>query len=279
MFKFKKVVHKCLRCGKIYSDEEILTVKQCIQCGGRFFLSAKTEGELLNKEELQTPEEKALGVAGEVEVRRVGNVVIVKKIRSKEDVEKEIEKEKNKVIKEETEGKKKSEEIEKPVILEVPSPEPAKTDAGKYFYGWKRYNMGKEEEKPLQIQTSEQKEIEANKSKISSIMEKGGIEDIKAVKPKIETKETEKPKFVEEKPKATPVTDEEWLENVFKDKIDGAVSMDMETLKILRTGKYEIDVPGLMGDKPVIAAIREGTYYIDIRSAIEKFQKKKYDEN
>jgi len=165
------------------------------------------------------------------------------------------------------------------VILEAPSPEPAKIDASKYFYGWKRYNMRKEEEKPPQIQTSEQKEIEANKLKISSIMEKGGIEDIKAVKPKIETKETEKPKFVEEKPKATPVTDEEWLENVFKDKIDGAVSMDMETLKILRTGKYEIDVPGLMGDKPVIAAFREGTYYIDIRSAIEKFQKKKHDEN
>ncbi|PKP58795.1 MAG: hypothetical protein CVT89_02275 [Candidatus Altiarchaeales archaeon HGW-Altiarchaeales-2] len=76
-----------------------------------------------------------------------------------------------------------------------------------------------------------------------------------------------------------PLTDEEWLENVFKDKIDGAVSMDMETLKILRTGKYEIDVPGLMGNKPVIAALREGTYYIDIRSAIEKFQKKKRDEN
>jgi len=108
------VVHKCLRCGKIYSDEEILTVKQCIRCGGRFFLFAKTEEELLNKEELQTPEEKALGTAGEVEVKRIGDLVIVKKIRSKEDVEKEIEKEKNKVIKEETEGKKKSKEIEKP---------------------------------------------------------------------------------------------------------------------------------------------------------------------
>ncbi|CEG11958.1 hypothetical protein MSIBF_A1810011 [groundwater metagenome] len=274
------MVHKCLRCSKIYSDEEILTVKQCIQCGGRFFLSAKTEEELLNKEKLQTPEEKALGVAGEVEVRRVGDVVIVKKIRSKEDVEKEIEKEKNKVMKEETERKKKSEEIEKPVILEAPSPEPTKIDASKYFYGWKRYNMGKEEEKPPQIQTSEQKEIEENKVKIENIMEKRGIEDIKAVKPKIEKPdETKKPKFVEEKSKATPVNDEDWLEEVFKDKIEGVISMDMETLKILRTGKYEIDVPGLMGDKPVIAALREGTYYIDIRSAIEKFQKKKHDEN
>lgn len=251
--------HKCLRCGKIYSDKEMLTLKQCPQCGGRFFLYAKTKEELLKKEELQTPEEKALGVAGEVEVKRIGDVVIVKKIRSREEIEKETEKEKKE------EEKEKSKKIKKPAILE--KPEPRKVDKSKYFYGWKRY-MQKENQP--QIQTQEQKEI----GKEEGIIEKGGIKDIEAVKPKIQTKETEKP-TVKEKPKVTPLNDEEWLERVFKDKIDGAVSMDVETLKILRTGKYEIDVPGLMGDKPVIATIREGTYYIDIPSAIEKFQKKR----
>lgn len=259
--------HKCLRCGKIYSDKEMLTLKQCPQCGGRFFLYAKTKEELLKKEELQTPEEKALGVAGEVEVKRIGDVVIVKKIRSREEIEKETEKEKKE------EEKEKSKKIKKPAILE--NPEPRKVDKSKYFYGWKRYSMQKEKENQPQIQTQEQKEI--GKEDVSGIIEKGGIKDIeavKAVKPKIQTKETEKP-TVKEKPKVTPLSDEEWLEKVFKDKIDGAVSMDVETLKILRTGKYEIDVPGLMGDKPVIATLREGTYYIDIRSAIEKFQKKR----
>jgi len=269
------MVHKCLRCGKIYSDEEILTVKQCVQCGGRFFLSAKTEEELLKKEELQTPEEKALGVAGEVEVRRVGDVVIVKKIKSKEEIEKEITK------KPQEKKPEKAEEVKKQNILETPSPESVHAD--KYLHGWKKYNLEKQEEQHPQIQTSEQREIEENKQKIESIMEKGGIksiEDVKPVKPekpKIEkAEEQEKPKAEEqEKPKTISLTDEAWLEKVFKDKIEGVVSMDMETLKILKTGKYEIDVPGLMGDKPVIAALKEGTYYIDIRSAIEKFQKKK----
>ncbi|PKP60106.1 MAG: hypothetical protein CVT88_03885 [Candidatus Altiarchaeales archaeon HGW-Altiarchaeales-1] len=277
------MAHKCLRCSKIYSDEEILTVKQCIQCGGRFFLSAGTEEDLLKKEELQTPEEKALGVAGEVEVRRVGDVVIVKKIKSKEETEKEIVKE--------AVGKniEKTEEVKKPVILEAPSPEQVKFKAD--FYGWKKYAAEEESKNVVpQIQTSEQRQIEENKQKIDGIMRRGGIEDINTFKPiVIDGKKKEKADVVkvpeekadvaEEKPKPIPLTDEEWLENVFKDKIDGAVSMDMETLKILRTGKYEIDVPGLMGNKPVIAALREGTYYIDIRSAIEKFQKKKRDEN
>jgi len=258
--------HKCLRCGKIYSDEEIFTLKQCTQCGGRFFLWAKTNEELLKKEDLRTPEEKALGVAGEVEVRRIGDVVIVKKIKSREEVEKEEIKMKEGTERIEEEKK----EIEKPLQTEGFSP-------------WKKYFMPE-----IHLQTSEEREIEKNKQKIESIIEKKGIKDIKRqetteIKP-METnlkskKEEEKIEEIEEKHR--PLTEEEWLERIFKDKIEGVVSMDIETLRILSTGKYEIDVPGLMGDKPVIATLREGTYYIDLRSAIEKFQKKKknYDAN
>ncbi|OQX20090.1 MAG: hypothetical protein BWK75_05140 [Candidatus Altiarchaeales archaeon A3] len=269
------MAHKCLRCNKIYSEEEILTVKQCITCGGRFFLSAKAEEELLRKEDLQTPEEKALGVAGEVEVRRVGDVVFVKKISS-ENVEKEIKK-KGGMVKEEIK------EQEKQVILKVPSPEPVKSE--KEFYSWKGYNGEKESERVEvpQMQSSEQRQIEENKLKIESIMEKKGIEYIKATKPTTENvREKEKAetvKVIEEKPgPIIPLSDEEWLEKVFKDRPDGVVTMDIETLKILKTGKYEIDVPGLMGNKPVIAALREGTYYIDIHSAIKKFQNRKKEE-
>ncbi|NCS91015.1 MAG: hypothetical protein GW779_01130 [Candidatus Altiarchaeum hamiconexum] len=282
------MAHKCLKCNKIYSDEEILTIKQCITCGGRFFLSAKTDEELLRKEDLRTPEEKAFGVAGEVEVRRVGDIVFVKKIPSEAGVEKEI---KNKEEEIKAEIKAEIKEKEKPEILEAPSPGPAIST--KEFYGWKKYGMEKEEGKTSQMQTSEQREIEENKLKIESIMEKQGIEDIhdiKAVKPKTEkVPEREKAgtagtvkvivekaeKVAEEKPEPIVLSDEEWLEKVFKDKPDGVVTMDIETLKILKTGKYEIDVPGLMGNKPVIAALREGTYYIDIHSAIEKFRTRK----
>lgn len=267
------MVHKCLRCNKMYSDSETFTVKQCIQCGGRFFLSAETEEELLRKEELQTPEEKALGVAGEVEVRRIGDVVVVKKISSKEDAEKEIKRDwKKEQVKKEKMEKEIKEKVE---ILEAPSPEPVKVE--REIYGWKKYTARGETNLAgvSQIQTIGQRQIEENKLKIESIFERGGIEDIKPKDVKEEKKKIEATKIAEEKPKILPLTDEEWLEKVFKDKIEGVVSMDIETLKILRTGKYEIDVSGLMGDKPVIASIREGTYYIDLHSAIDKFQKKK----
>jgi len=257
------MAHKCLRCNKLYSDEEILTIKQCTTCGGRFFLSAKTEEELLRKEYLRTPEEKAIGVAGEVEVRREGDVVFVKKIRSEADVEKENQKEKEEI-----------KEKESPEILKSPSPGPAMS--ANEFYNWKKYSMKKEEEKTSQIHTFEQQEIEENKLKIENIMEKHGIEYIKVVEPKIE-KVPEK--VVEKKSEPIVLSDEEWLEKVFKDAPDGVVTMDIETLKILNTGKYEIDVAGLMGNKPVIATLREGTYYIDIHSAIEKFHVRKEKEN
>ncbi|MFN3527544.1 MAG: Zn-ribbon containing protein, partial [Candidatus Altarchaeaceae archaeon] len=72
--------HKCMKCSRIYSDEEIKNIKACLNCGGKFFIYAETIEELTKKEELKTEEEKLLGVSGEIEVKRIGDTVIITKV-------------------------------------------------------------------------------------------------------------------------------------------------------------------------------------------------------
>ncbi|MDD4354074.1 MAG: Zn-ribbon containing protein [Candidatus Nanoarchaeia archaeon] len=48
------------------------------------------------------------------------------------------------------------------------------------------------------------------------------------------------------------------------------VILDLETIRIVGPGKYEIDIGRLMRGKPVIIQAGEGKYYIDLSTAMKK---------
>jgi hypothetical protein len=48
------------------------------------------------------------------------------------------------------------------------------------------------------------------------------------------------------------------------------VILDIETIRIVGPGKYEIDIGRLMRGKPVIIQAGEGKYYIDLSTAMKK---------
>jgi hypothetical protein len=48
------------------------------------------------------------------------------------------------------------------------------------------------------------------------------------------------------------------------------VILDLETIRIISPGKYEIDIGRLMRGKPVIIQAGEGKYYIDLSAAMKK---------
>jgi len=48
------------------------------------------------------------------------------------------------------------------------------------------------------------------------------------------------------------------------------VVLDLENIRILKPGKYEIDLVELFSKKPLIYKMGEGTYVIDLASSFEK---------
>jgi predicted nucleic acid-binding Zn-ribbon protein len=48
------------------------------------------------------------------------------------------------------------------------------------------------------------------------------------------------------------------------------VILDLETIRVIGPGKYEIDIGRLMRGKPVIIQAGEGKYYIDLSTAMKK---------
>ncbi len=48
------------------------------------------------------------------------------------------------------------------------------------------------------------------------------------------------------------------------------IILDIETIKTLGPGKFEIDINSLMKGKPVVINISDGKYYIDLSSAFSK---------
>ena len=59
-------------------------------------------------------------------------------------------------------------------------------------------------------------------------------------------------------------------------KIDDELSpviLDVESIKILGAGKFEIDIVSLMNRKPVVIKLEEGKYIIDLDSARELSEK------
>ncbi|MFA5406368.1 MAG: Zn-ribbon containing protein [Candidatus Nanoarchaeia archaeon] len=47
------------------------------------------------------------------------------------------------------------------------------------------------------------------------------------------------------------------------------VILDLETIKTLGPGKFEIDISALMRGEPIVINISEGKYYIDLSSAFK----------
>lgn len=55
---------------------------------------------------------------------------------------------------------------------------------------------------------------------------------------------------------------------------DDTVVLDLEAIRILKPGKYELDLVHLFRDKPLIFKLEEGKYMIDLAQSFERFRKK-----
>ncbi|MFC2134074.1 Zn-ribbon domain-containing protein [Bacteroidota bacterium] len=53
------------------------------------------------------------------------------------------------------------------------------------------------------------------------------------------------------------------------------IVLDIETIKILKPGKYEIDLVNLFKKQPLIYKVEEGKYVIDIIESFNKMREKK----
>jgi len=52
---------------------------------------------------------------------------------------------------------------------------------------------------------------------------------------------------------------------------DSPIVLDLESIKIVKTGKYLLDIHNLFAkDRPLIYKLEEGKYVIDLRSGLEK---------
>lgn len=60
------------------------------------------------------------------------------------------------------------------------------------------------------------------------------------------------------------------IENAMK-----PVILDLESVRVLKPGKFEIDLVSLMNRKPIIFKLEEGKYVIDLESSLPVKEKKK----
>lgn len=65
------------------------------------------------------------------------------------------------------------------------------------------------------------------------------------------------------------------LEQDSNEEIDTPVFLDIENIRIPKTGKYEIDIIDMFKGKPIVCKVGEGKYVIDIISAFKETEKKK----
>lgn len=56
--------------------------------------------------------------------------------------------------------------------------------------------------------------------------------------------------------------------------IEKPVILDLESIKIIKSGKFEIDLVGLFKRKPVIYKVEDGKYFIDLASTFQLLKKK-----
>ena len=56
---------------------------------------------------------------------------------------------------------------------------------------------------------------------------------------------------------------------------DQPVVLDLEAIRVLRPGKYELDLVHLFKKEPLIFKLEDGKYMIDIAQSFNKYKKKK----
>ncbi|MCD6590736.1 MAG: hypothetical protein J7K72_02060 [Candidatus Aenigmarchaeota archaeon] len=56
---------------------------------------------------------------------------------------------------------------------------------------------------------------------------------------------------------------------------DETVILDVEAIRIIKPGKYRIDITKLFQQRPIVIRVGEGKYEIDLGSLATKFRKKK----
>ncbi len=83
------------------------------------------------------------------------------------------------------------------------------------------------------------------------------------------TYETPKPKVEPSKKE----TDIEWLDREFahvSNNFKKPIHLDIETIKRIEEGKFEVDIGSLMSGKPLVVKVGKGTYYIDLPHAMSQ---------
>ncbi|MBN2042777.1 MAG: hypothetical protein JW754_03145 [Candidatus Aenigmarchaeota archaeon] len=65
------------------------------------------------------------------------------------------------------------------------------------------------------------------------------------------------------------VSKEERLED------DDTVILDVEAIRVIKPGKYMIDVTNLFTQKPIVIRVGPGKYELDLSSLMQKFRRKK----
>lgn len=71
-------------------------------------------------------------------------------------------------------------------------------------------------------------------------------------------------------------SDIEWLESEFGDQLtreEKTIHLDVENLRRIDEGVFELDIASLMSGKPIVIKAREGVYYIDVQYAMRKTAK------
>lgn len=53
------------------------------------------------------------------------------------------------------------------------------------------------------------------------------------------------------------------------------VVLDLESIRVLKPGKYELDIVNLFADKPVVYKVDEGKYIIDLPESFRKMLERK----
>lgn len=70
--------------------------------------------------------------------------------------------------------------------------------------------------------------------------------------------------------------DADWIENEFGDKLTRekkTIHLDVENLRRVAEGVFELDLASLMSGKPIVIKAREGVYYVDVPYAMTKKKK------
>lgn len=57
--------------------------------------------------------------------------------------------------------------------------------------------------------------------------------------------------------------------------VEKPVILDLESIRIIKSGKFEIDLVGLFKRKPIIYKVEDGKYFIDLASTFQLLRKDK----